>query len=105
MKKRPSITRLHTRELEKKLIPSIKLLSQYMFNTSPDAPKKDFFGYKLNSGTFTDSHGIAWQAQIHTYCTKNMFIKENNIIPIIRKGAILFRLRVFAKAFIDKIFD
>lgn len=104
-KKRPSTNRLHARELEKKLVPSIKLLSNYMFNTAPDAPKKDFYGYRVPSGTFVDGHGIKWQIQIHAYCTKDKFIKENEIKPIIRKWAIGFKLRLFAKVLIDKIFN
>ena len=103
--KAPSVNRLHQRELEKKVIPAIKLLSKYMYNTSPEAPRKDFHGYKVPAGMFTDVHGISWQVQIHAVCTKDKFIKKNEIKPIIRKGAIMFRLRLFAKVLIDKLFD
>lgn len=100
-----SINRLQAREAQNKIMPAIKLLSKYMHNTSPDAPKKDFHGYRVPAGMFTDAHGIQWQLQVHAVCTKSNFIKENEIKPIIRKWAILFKLRLFAKVFIDKIFD
>jgi len=99
-----SRTRLQDRAVEKKVIPAIKLLSQYMHNTAPDAPKKDFHGYKVPAGTFTDGHGVGWQVQVVAVCSKKEFIKNNEVNPIIRKGAWLFKLRLFTKVFIDKIF-
>lgn len=104
MKKKKSNTRFKYREAERKIIPAIKLLSQYMHNTTPEAPKKDFHGYAVNSGDFTDVYGVKWQLQVRAVCTKKEFIKDEQITPIIRKGAWLFKLRLFSKAFIDKIF-
>ena len=98
-----SITRVQARELEQKIIPSIKLLSRYMHNTSPDAPVKEFKGYKVPSGIFKDGHGIKWQVQIHAYKDKSQFIKENEIKPILRRGLSLFKLRMFVSVLIDKI--
>lgn len=102
--KKRSITRLQARELEGKVVPSIKLLSRYMHNTAPDAPKNDFFGYQVPAGEFVDGHGIKWQVQVSAVCAKSKFIKTNEIKPIIRKGAIMFKLRLFTKVLIDKIF-
>lgn len=99
-----SLTRLQYREVEKKVTPAIKILSSYMHNTAPDAPKEDFFGYKIPAGTFVDGHGIKWQVQVHAVCAKPSFIKDNEIKPIIRKWAVVFKLRLFAKVLIDKIF-
>ena len=102
MKKR-SINRFQARELEQKIMPSIKLLSRYMHNTSKDAPEKIFYGYKVPSGTFKDSNGELWQLQIHAYKAKGHFIKDNEIKPIIKKGISLFKLRIFVSAIIHKI--
>lgn len=98
-----SIKRLQYREVEKKVTPSIKLLSQYMHNTSPEAPKNEFHGYEVPSGEFVDAHGVKWQVQVHAYCNKSKFIKHNEVKPIIRKWAIIFKIRVFASVLIDKI--
>jgi len=100
-----SITRLQAREVEKKVVPAIKLLSNHMHNTSPEAPKKDFHGYEVPAGMFVDGHGVQWQVKVSAVCSKNKFIKSNEIKPIIRKNAWLFKLRLFTKVFIDKIFD
>lgn len=100
-----SRTRLQDREVVRKVIPAIKLLSSYMHNTSPEAPKKDFHGYEIPVGTFKDSNGIVWQLQLSAVCSNKKFIKNNEIKPIIRKGAWLFKLRLFAKVFIDKLFQ
>ena len=106
MKKGPrSRTRTGDREVEKKLIPAIKLLSSYMHNTTPEAPKHSFHGYVVPAGTMTDGHGVSWQFQVQAICSKKKFIKENEIKPIIRKGAWMFKFRMFLKVFIDKIFQ
>ena len=99
-----SMSRFQYREMERKVIPSIKLLSQYMHNTSPEAPKKDFHGYEVPAGIFTDGHGVTWQVKIQAVCSKGLFVNENEIKPIIRKWALLFKVRLFAKVLIDKIF-
>ena len=103
MAKKRSINRFQARELEQKIIPSIKLLSKYMHSTAPDAPEKEFYGYKVPSGTFKDGHGVSWQVQVHAVKVKKLFIKENEIKPIIRKGLTLFKIRVFASMLIEKI--
>lgn len=103
MVKKRSINRFQARELEQKIIPSIKLISKYMYSTAPDAADKEFHGYKVPSGTFTDSHGISWQVQVHAIRTKNLFIKNNEIKPILRKGLTFFKIRVFASMLIEKI--
>jgi len=100
-----SRTRLQDRQVEKKLIPAIKLLSSYMHNTTPEAPTNNFHGYKVPAGTFADDHGVLWQLQVQAICSKKKFIKENEIKPIIRKGAWMFKFRMFLKVFIDKIFQ
>lgn len=105
MTKKRSINRFQARELEQKIIPSIKILSKHMHNTAPDVPTKDFHGYKVPSGTFTDGHGKEWQVQVHAYCTKSHFIKDNEIKPIIRKGAIMFRVRLFMSILTEKIMN
>lgn len=99
------MNRFQAREAEKKIIPAVKLLSQYMHNTSPDAPTKDFHGYSLSCGNFKDHSGRMFQLQIRAVCTKKEFVKDGQIHPIIRRGAWLFKLRLFTKAFIDKIFE
>ena len=78
-------------------------MSSYIHKTSPDAPEKDFHGYILSAGSFTLGKR-KWQLQIKAVCTKTEFVKEEQILPIIRKGAWMFKLRLFASAFIDKIF-
>lgn len=103
MAKKRSINRFQARELEQKVIPSIKLLSKYMHNTTPEAPDKEFFGYKVPSGTFKDNHGIEWQLQVHAYRAKKDFIKVNEIKPIVRKGLTMFKVRLFISALIEKI--
>lgn len=98
-----SINRFQARELEQKIIPAIKLLSKYMHNTSPDAPTKEFKGYEVPAGLFTDGHGISWQVQIRAVKVKSLFIKNNEIKPILRKGLSLFKVRLFLSVLIDKI--
>jgi hypothetical protein len=98
-----SINRFQARELEQKVIPSIKLLSKYMHNTTPQAPDKTFFGYKVPSGEFVDKYGIKWQVQLHCYRTKSDFIKTNEIKPILKKGLSMFKIRIFISLLIDKI--
>lgn len=105
MSKPQSRTRLQWKEAEKKVVPAIKLLSQYMHSTSPEAPKEDFHGYVVPAGAFVDGHGVKWQLQVSAVCSKSKFIKNNEIKPIIRKWAVMFKLRLFAKVFIDKIFN
>lgn len=104
MKPKKSITRFQAREAEKKVIPAIKLLSKYMHNTAPDAPEKYFHGYVVPSGKFKDHSGRVWQLQVRAVCTKHEFVHEEQIHPIIRKGAWMFKLRLFIKTLIDKIF-
>ena len=99
-----SRTRIGDREVINKVIPSIKLLSNYMHNTAPSVPRKDFHGYEVPVGIFTDNHGKQWQFQLRAICTKKKLIKSNEIKPIMRKWAILFRLRLFLKVFIDKLY-
>lgn len=103
--KRKSLNRFQAREAEKKIMPAIKLLSQYMHNTSPDSPEEIHFGYKVPAGEFKDSHGIHCQLQVSVVRGRGKFIKENEIKPIINKWAIGFKLRVLAKIAVDKIFQ
>jgi hypothetical protein len=105
MAKKPSINRLQAREVERKILPAVKLLSSYMHKTAPNAPIKDFHGYCVPAGKFSDHSGRTWQLQVRAVCTKKEFVKDEQIHPIIRKGAWLFKLRLFSKAFIDKIFN
>ena len=105
MAKAPSRTRMQDREVIQKVIPAIKLLSKYMHNTAPDAPKSEFYGYELPVGTFKDGHGVEWQLQLSAMCAKRKFIKNNEIKPIIRRWAIMFKVRLFLKVLIDKIMN
>ena len=105
IKKKKSLTRFQAREAEKKIVPAIRLLSQYMHNTAHDVPTKDFHGYSVSSGYFVDKFGKKWQLQVRAVCTKQEFVKDQQINPIIRKGAWMFKLRLFSKAVIDKIFS
>lgn len=104
MGKKTSISRIQARQVEKKVVPAIKLLSSYMFNTAPDTPLKDFHGYVVPAGEFTDASGRKWQIQCRAVCTKAEYTRDDQITPIIRKGAWLFKLRLFSKTVIDKIF-
>jgi hypothetical protein len=103
MGKKPSISRLQARELDKKILPAVKMMSKYIHNTAPDAPEKDFHGYILSAGSFSLGRR-KWQLQIRAVCTKKEFVKEEQIHPIIRKGAWLFKLRLWSSAVISKIF-
>jgi len=104
MKRPRSISRLQAREAEKKVTPAIKILSTYMHNTSPDTPGNVFHGYEIPAGDFTDSKNRVWQLQVRAVMDKSLFIKKNEIKPIIRKWAVGFKVRLFFKLFIDKIF-
>lgn len=103
-KRKVSINRIQARELDKKLLPAVKKISQYIHNTAPDAPENDFNGYILSAGSFSLGKR-RWQLQIRAVCTKKEFVKEDDIHPIIRKGALMFKLRLFSKTLIDKIFN
>jgi hypothetical protein len=99
-----SITRFQYREMEQKVLPAIKILSEHMHKTSPDAPKRDFHGFEVPAGMFVDNYGIQWQVKVQAVCVKSLFIKKDTIEPIIRRWAIGFKIRLFLKVFIDKIF-
>ena len=99
-----SRTRLQDREVVKKVIPAIKILSQHMHNTNPKAEESTLIGYKIPAGDFTDSHGVHWQVQVHAVKAKSQIIKNNEIIPIINKWAIAFKLRLLSSSIIEKIF-
>ena len=105
MKKKPSINRWRARDAEKKFMPAIKILSEYMHKVNPKTPDKDFFGYELSAGEFIDNYGVKTQLQIRAVRTKSQFIKDEGIKPIIRKWAILFKSRLFFSVLIDKIFN
>jgi hypothetical protein len=104
MAKKTSINRLQARDAEKKILPAIKMLSKYMHNTTSDVPLKNFHGYELCAGHFMDHSGRKVQLQIRAIYSKGKYVKEGEIHPIIRKWALFFKLRLFVKAFIDKIF-
>lgn len=106
MNKRPkSLNRFQAREAEKKIMPAIKLLSQYMHNTAPDSPQDIHYGYVVPAGDFKDVHGVPCQLQVSVVRGRGKFIKENEIKPIINKWAIGFKLKLFTKILVDKIFD
>lgn len=90
-------TRLEYRELEKKIVPAIKMLSKHMHGTAADITI-DIEGYEVPAGTFTNRYGETFQVQIRCTRNKSHFIKKNEIVPIIRKWAIGLRLRIIAKS-------
>ncbi len=67
-------------------------------------PTKDFFGYVVPAGEFKDAHGVNCQLQVSVIRAKSKFIKTNEIKPIINKWAIRFKVRMFLKILMDKIF-
>ena len=104
-KKSPmSINRLHARELEKKVVPAIKVMSKHMFTVNPETPEQHFHGHKIPCGDFVDHYGVKVQLQLHAVRVKSQFIRENEIQPIFNKWSILFKLRLRIKAFIDNLF-
>ena len=103
MKRVRSVNRIEAREAEKKLTPAIKAISSHVNNTTEIASV--FKGYKLPAGEVEDKRGRKWQYQIHAVVSKGDFIKRDEVQPIIAKGAILFRLRIFLKALIDSVFN
>ena len=101
--KKPSLSRLEYREIDKKFTASIKVLSNYLHNTGPATDV--FRGYKVHAGTFTDRHGRTWQVQAHAVRVKKDFIKRDEVVPIISKWAVGFRIRIIFKHIIDSIFS
>lgn len=100
-----SANRFHAREAMDKFTPAIKALSSHLHKTASDAPKDIFFGYEVPAGTLTDAKGVVWQFQVRAICAKKDFIKSNAVEPIINKWAIGFRVRMFLKMIIDKLFE
>lgn len=64
-----------------------------MHNTG-EVPE-DFLGYKIPAGEFSDGNGVKWQVQAWAVCSKKHQIKTNEIVPMIRKGALLLKFRLF----------
>lgn len=98
-KNAPLLRTVQEREAIKKIVPSIKVVSNQLHTTGQVPP--EFVGYKVPAGTVTDYNGRTWQLQVHAVVAKADFIKKNEVIPIIRKGAILIRVRIFLKYIID----
>lgn len=98
-----SRSRFEAREVERKVIPAIKLLSKHFHNTTAMAPA--FRGYKVPAGDFSDNQGRNWQVQVVAVCTKKDRMKRNEVAPMIDKWAIGLRLRVWAKSVIDNLFE
>lgn len=97
-KNAPLLKTVQAREAEKLLIPAIKQISGQL-HTTGEIPN-EFEGYKLPAGTVTDRMGRKWQLQVHAVVAKSSFIK-NEVVPMIKKGAILVRLRIFLKYLVD----
>lgn len=97
--KLPLLRTVQAREIENKFSPALKMLSNQMHSTGEVPP--DFQGYKIPAGTYTDRMGRTWQIQAHAVIAKGNFIKKNEVVPLIRKWAILVRLRIFLKYLID----
>ena len=93
MSKKPSITRLQARELDRKILPAVKTMSKYLHNTDPNAPEKVLHGYILSAGEFKLANR-KWQLQIRAVCTKKEFVKEEEIHPIIRRGAMVIQAKI-----------
>lgn len=98
-----SRSRFEAREVERKVVPAIKLLSQYFHNTTAVAPA--FRGYQVPAGMFSDNQGRDWQVQVVAVCTKKDMMKRNEVKPLINKWAFGLRLRVWAKSVIDNLFE
>lgn len=94
-----SLKRTQYREMESKFTPAIKALSSHMHNTGkiPAA----FLGYKIPAGTFTDASGVEWQIQAWAVCSQKHKIRRNEVVPMIRKGAIGLRLKILLKYIVD----
>lgn len=102
-KKIKSYNRLDAREAERKLMPSIKLITQYVKKTTKVT--NEFIGYKVPSGEMVDAQGRVWQLQVHAVVAKKDKMRENKIKPIIRKWAWGVKFRVFIKHVVDKAFN
>ena len=92
MIEKKSITRTEAREMEAKIKPAIKALSLSVMKTGkiPD----DLIGYKVPAGDF-DSNGVKCQLQVWAVYSKSHRIKKNEVVPMIRKGAIFFKQRLW----------
>lgn len=95
------VSRTQAREMESRIRPAIRTLSNHVHNTGETTDV--FRGYKLPAGETIDSKGRHWQVQVHAYLSKTDRIKKNEVVPVIGSNAILFRLRVFLKRVIDTV--
>lgn len=98
-KPKNSPTRFYAREAEKKFSPAIKALSTSLRNTGPVTD--DFLGYKIPAGTVKDDKGRTWQYQVHAICVPGKFIRKDEVVPIIRKWAIMVRIKAYIRYVIE----
>lgn len=100
-RKKPMIspTRTYAREAEKKFMPAIKALSTSLRNTGEVTD--DFIGYKIPAGSVKDDYGRTWQYQVHAVCVPRRFIKKDEVVPVIRKWAILVRIKAYTRYLIE----
>ncbi len=95
----PKLPRTKAREIEKKFTETIKGLSKHMHGIG-HVPA-DFIGYKVPAGSFKDNLGRDWQIQAHAIISKKHKIKKNEIVPMIRKWAVMLKLRILLKYITD----
>lgn len=90
--------RLKVKGIERKFNPALRLLGATLSQTSniPD----ELLGYQINCGSHQDAQGRTWQIQAHAVCAKRKHLKENKVLPMIKKSPLLW-LRITAKRFID----
>jgi len=90
-----SKSRVEQRELEKKLVPAIKLLSTHLHNTG-ELPSK-FVGYNTVAGTIRDKVGREWQLQVRGVVLKSEFMKKNEIKPMFKGFMLWLKIKSIAK--------
>lgn len=98
-KESPIYRQFQAREVEKKFTPAIKAIANNVSSTGK--VPANFTGYKVPAGTFTDNMGRTWQVQAYAVLTKKDFIKNNEVVPILSKGAMMVRFRMFLKYIVD----
>jgi len=98
-RKTPKYKRLTIWEAEKKFDTAIRALSTSVQQTRE--VQDVFKGFKVPVGQPFYHNNKRWQFQVSAYCTKDMIIKKNEVVPILAKLAIGIRLRSIAKYIVD----
>ena len=92
------------RDVKDKFNEASKRLSLGMHQTRSDIPSKTMIGYEINAGNLEMPNGDSYQIQLRAVRYKKMFIKNNELKPILAKWAIMFKVRVFLTGVINEIF-